>query len=701
MKVSLELAALEKDKKRAREFAKQTEKNLKEVKVVKMGNGNKEQAEEKVDLLALYFANKIGFVGEINKYDERVNKNACNRNGIDEVRNRETTGDETDEKIAGNIDEKTSGLGDVTNGHDGVINEHDGVRNRLGDVINEHDGVTSRPGKKTSAGNFKPDYFQNIHDHSKISFSGYFIHYLNFSQIIDLSEFHCSVRTFDIQAFKIVFSHEYMDDKIVKFILKAINDPVCYATGEKRLFYYVLLLCNFYLLKNTNYSKNKSIKKNEFAIFDENFTNSLKSARSNIYHKLRKINFLFDPKILKTHFMEIEPVNDLFFDRIIMKLFTNRKASTYCDAKFYNFYYSTYLRRDKVDPDIFYYFQKNITTSLKAISNNLQLEFLKNVFLRESVLFHFKDTKQIINFIFLFYTNKLKNKLLKKTFYAILDFFYILAQNYIIVDSVLKEIETFFENEMPIKDDKMVIIEHYYKIRNSTSFDDFFTFVVLNSESFHSTKLLVDHFLDIYRCFDIKYYSFIAILDFLGLLINKIKLEFLINVFLSLIECLKDNIAKLNLFLRNKIKSSEEDLSNYKKSEKDNDDIKDKNCIKGAKASTNNDTNIRCREDVNKNIESKSEENINDIIINITIHDNQKITTFLDKFIKTYFKLFISETKDKKKKKKNCCKENMADKKLLSLLDVIRDNEGIISEFLAKCGIERKYVLLKDKGLAL
>ncbi|ELA47576.1 hypothetical protein VCUG_00899 [Vavraia culicis subsp. floridensis] len=311
-----------------------------------------------------------------------------------------------------------------------------------------------------------------------------------------------------------------------------------------------------------------------------------------------------------------------------------------------------YLRKDRIDFEVFYCFQKNLNSAIKALPHDKHIGYLKSVFLKDTVLYNLTDVRQIIRFIFLFYTNKLAHKVLKKVLHLVFDFFHILSANYRLIDAILEEMTVFLDNEKfrDLQDDRMKMIVNQHSIRSSRCFGDLSTFLIFNSDSFHSMKLLIDHFMSIYKYFDVNYVRFVAIIDFFDLLINKIKTEFLHQVYVALVDCLTDIICGLNVFLNAMICADDTDM--------------------GA------------------------------IMLSLTLHDMEKLRKFVNKFVRTYFKLFTGNPmKEKKKKMKGCIREDLKDKKMLNMLGVIRDNEIIVNGYLNRCGIGRTYFLLKDRGL--
>ncbi|ELQ76011.1 hypothetical protein THOM_1009 [Trachipleistophora hominis] len=573
----LNLRTIERNRKLVKEFVRETENKLKIRKSAKPDDNKEAPTTTTINRLHAYYANRIGFV------DSSIARECAAEN----IKRKE-------------ISEKVENIGMSCSG-----------------------------------------VLYNLHNNTCFDLKEYFGVYLTFTRIIDLGEYHFSIKEFDLNVFLVILSHDHIDRQIVRFLCKMADDPADYSKEEKKKFYYVLFLGYFYVSKIKN----------------AEYTNDIKRIKDKLYLKTKKMSYLLDTKIVSRYHCDIKPVHDHFLDKIIVKLFVNRiksEKTASSDSKFFNSCYTMYLRRDKIDFEIFYYFQKNLNITIKTLPHEQHVHFLKNVFLRDTVLYSLTDVRQIIKFIFLFYTNKLAPKIQKKILYVVLDFFHVLSMNYRLIDALLDEMSAFLDNEAvsSVQDDRMKMVINQHAVRSSRCFDDFSTFLIFNSDSFHSTKLLVDHFLNIYKYFDVNYARFMAIIEFLGLLVSKIKMEFLYQIYMALVECLQDIINEFNTFLNSRINGT------------DSTDL-------------------------------------NGIILSLTVNDTEKLKKFVDKFVKTYFKLFTGRTgEEKKKKRKGCARENVKDKKMLNLMGVLRDNEGIVNSYLERCQIDRKYSVLKDKGLS-
>lgn len=521
--------------------------------------------------------------------------------------------------------------------------------NRIG-FVDDYDAKTRKSavestvkkettGKTGNTNVINDGVLHNLHSNTYFSFKDYFSNYLAFTRIIDLSECYFSIKKFELDVFLVVLGHDYIDHQIVTFLGKVLDDPVDYPKEEKKQFYYVLLLCYFYTRKVTNKGSGTDMMR----------------LRDKLYQKTKKMSYLLDTKALKKYYYDIEPVNDPHLDKIIIKLFVNKdknERTAGFDSKLLNFYYTMYLRKDRIDFEVFYCFQKNLNSAIKALPHNKHVGYLKSVFLKDTVLYNLTDVRQIIRFVFLFYTNKLTHKILKKVLNLVFDFFHILSANHRLIDAILEEMTVFLDNEKfrDLQDDRMKMIVNQHSIRSSRCFGDFSTFLIFNSDSFHSMKLLIDHFISTYKYFDVNYVRFVAIIDFFDLLINKIKTEFLHQVYVVLVDCLANIIYGLNAFLNAKICADDTDIS--------------------------------------------------DIMLSLTLHDIEKLRKFVNKFVRTYFKLFTGNPmREKKKKTKGCIREDLKDKKMLNMLSAIRDNEIIANSYLKRCNISRTYFLLKDRGL--
>ncbi|ELA47577.1 hypothetical protein VCUG_00900 [Vavraia culicis subsp. floridensis] len=212
---------LEKDKRCVKEFTKEIEQKLKFSNVVKPENTVDAENVVMTGCLHVYYANRIGFVDD---YDAKTRKSA-----VENTEKKEATG-------------KTENT-NVTN--DGVLH--------------------------------------NFHSNTYISFKDYFINYLEFTRIIDLSECYFSIKKFELDVFLTVLCHEYIDHQIVTFLGKVLVDPVDYPKEEKKQFYCVLLLCYFYTRKVTN----------------KGSATDMMRLRDKLYHKTKKMSYLLDTKVLK------------------------------------------------------------------------------------------------------------------------------------------------------------------------------------------------------------------------------------------------------------------------------------------------------------------------------------------------------------------------------------------------------------------
>lgn len=483
--------------------------------------------------------------------------------------------------------------------------------------------------------------FNNIHTNECISIKEYLRKYLVFSQIIDLSESDCTIKTFNMDVLKNVLIYEYIDDQIICFVKKITIDAANYINEERKQFYYILFLSYFYVLK----------------IFPKDRDTEI--IRQKLYARLKQTHFLFDTSVINKYYTHVEPTGNIFIDKQIIRLFATNsdKSETHIKiCNFMHFYYSSYLRKDKIDADIFYYFQKKLNNIIGSLHLDEYVDCIRKVFLKGTVFYTTMDKEQVVKFLFLFYKNKMASKTTKKTVHLIFDLFYILSANHTLVHVILDEIMLFLDNEIftESKDEKILSAIKYYQIRTYSSFGDFFCYVIHNCESFNSIKLLVDHLINIHTYFDIDYARFVYVIEFLDLIVQKVKLELINNIYMSLVDCLKHMFSSLNAFLEDKIKN------------------------------------------IQKNIDQLGNALLSQIDSNV-----EKTSNFVNKFIKIYFKLFAhAEHQHKKKKKKaGYIKEDTKDKKILNLMSAIRDNESIVCSYFHQLGIDKKYTLLKDKGI--
>lgn len=285
--------------------------------------------------------------------------------------------------------------------------------------------------------------------------------YINFLMIIDLTENKRSIIKFEPEVFIFIFKDSYIDDNIEYFIEKYVKDPLAYDQNEKKGITDLSILLYEYCYHN------------KF----EKYLNLLKNKIFNHYNDSSKgLQLDYDYKIC----------HELIIDNIL--LLSNIKKCLYQEAVFLNSIYNFYKDKSFFVSKFLEPFMKRIIENIKNIHSSHFFDFIKKVFLFDSILYSMIENTELllIPFKFLEKNAKMKNNvyecflnyieiLLDKTDIGIFNYEYLLNKHLLIKMTNIKS-------------------ELLISVREMNSLSNFSDILQINRDSFFATQILINEY---------------------------------------------------------------------------------------------------------------------------------------------------------------------------------------------------------------
>lgn len=288
---------------------------------------------------------------------------------------------------------------------------------------------------------------------SSISFFEYSKSYLRFIKCINLKDRRC-VEEFDMDVFYTIFYYDYLDDNIVIFTKKLVDDPLNYSLENKQdcivLLIYVFVYCSTHKLKHSHL----------------------------IFEKLKSC-IVFTKT---TSSYKIKLTNDVFIDKYVLKL---KRMEFEEDSIFLNYFYSKYVTKPNLDREVFNDFQARLHRTLEMIPEEYLMNFIRNVFFKHSVLYSCVNDLQVVKSIVDFYEKIVLKNRNETIFRSIYDFLILLALK-------VPGLELFRciteQSQRIFYGDKYILI----KVLSIGTLSDLQSLIDSHKESFNLVKQIID-----------------------------------------------------------------------------------------------------------------------------------------------------------------------------------------------------------------
>lgn len=344
------------------------------------------------------------------------------------------------------------------------------------------------------------------------SFYEYSKAYLQFLKIINLNADKCSVKTFNLPIFQIIFRNKYNDSNINLFIEKVLEDPFNYEKEERKLFYEVNRYV-YYYCANLNLN---------------NFKNKIKTILIKHQSCSEDIKSEFNYKI----------TNEKFVDSLSLK--NKHKGGLYDEAIFLNGIYREYISKNTSDLKILELFLKRFIENISNIESIYLEYFIREVFLHQTVLLTLTESLEIYKFVF----NIVKNKIgFREIHYQyIYKYVNIILEkenmDIKIYDAVIKE-SRFILDYLLLKNGLIAV----YKLRMITNINEIKNLICENQESFNNISSIINELKILLYVGTLK--NSLALLQITLQIIKYLKHEFLIQLAKTFVDILKKLFASL------------------------------------------------------------------------------------------------------------------------------------------------------------
>lgn len=444
--------------------------------------------------------------------------------------------------------------------------------------------------------------------------SSYTIAYIQFLKSISLLGTIHALLFFDLKVFVQVFSNDYTDIYIQQFIEKLITDPITYEKNEKSFFYEILKFAYIYCYRTGLKKYLGPIKKK----LNENIklNRSIKS----------------DFKFIITDDATLDPI---FMKSCILSTFAN-------ESEFLNSFYKIYINKQCPNKKMTDLFFNRLTTDIKAIDSAYLVDFLRNVFLYNTVLCKLVSLNEILS-VPISILEKLKFQ--EKYIAVVFEFYHAM----LLKDGLSIEI---YETVLGILKQHSIHFREYYKVLFylQDSITDFCMILKENADSYNTVSCLITNLSKLIQTNNqnlLAEHTLNLIKTNLEC-IQMIKNEFIIQ--------LSDKfIGMLSILLVNVMKTlASKDLEN---------------------------------------------ENCKQLIFSYIAREEVFFREVLSAFTLV---VYCNENNgNTAKKKKMCCARNTRDPKILKFIEKIRELEHIINQKRRYYNIDHDIILLKDKSFII
>ncbi|KAL0266018.1 UNVERIFIED_CONTAM: hypothetical protein PYX00_011735 [Menopon gallinae] len=339
-------------------------------------------------------------------------------------------------------------------------------------------------------------------------------------RIIDLSAEKSAIKEHDMDVFAVILGGVYRDSSIERFIEKLIDDPQVYDRKGKSCFFNVLLMAYFYLLKN-----------------DKRMAGRMRD--------VLKANVRFFPKTVlcfNFHF-----TGDEFVDSLVLS--AQWLGDYYGESRFLNLCYKTHVSRESVSADMLAEFMRRLAESIEHVPREYVLDFLRNVFLHDTVIYHTIRAEQLVRIVFSFLKSRTQGKKehhlipAYRLSMSLLQTFSCSSLFSLLLDEVLR---------LPPGGKKSQSLRSWFEIKSDVSFEKYRAAIKNSCDSYESMLRIFD---DISGCVyaiagPCNMAPLLGFLDLLLLVFSTVSVEFLARLRVRLIKA----ISRVFLSMQNTVK---------------------------------------------------------------------------------------------------------------------------------------------------